>query len=292
MSPTQPLIRCRSLLKVYRVGTGDVLALQGLDLDVGNGELLGVIGASGSGKSTLLSILGGLVAPTAGTVIVDDVDLLAASPRRRARYRRETVGFVWQHSHLNLLPDLTATENVVRPIAAGGRRSSTERARHLLDLVGLGQRVDHRPALLSGGEQARVALAVALAHEPRLLLADEPTGELDGATTSEVFALMRELTTEHGVTQVVVSHDPDLVDHVDRVVGIRDGRTSTEMQRSTDETVRRSFVVDDVGRVQLPADVVDALGIGSRVSIDVVDGRAVIEPLDAPPDGGTGVDDA
>lgn len=280
MSVSPPVIRCRSLLKVYRVGDGDVLALQGLDLDVGAGELLGIIGASGSGKSTLLSILGGLVAPTAGTVEVGGVDLLAASPRRRARYRRETVGFVWQHSHLNLLPDLTANENVMRPIVANGRRSATQRARHLLDLVGLGQRVDHRPALLSGGEQARVALAVALAHEPLLLLADEPTGELDGQTTSEVFGLMRELTSKHGVTQMVVSHDPDLVDHVDRVVGIRDGRTSTEMQRSIGESVHRSFVVDDVGRVQLPADVVDALGIGSRVSIDVIDGRAVIEPIE------------
>ena len=271
------LVTCRSLIKVYRVGDSEVLALQGLDLDIERGEMLGIVGASGSGKSTLLAVLGGLTRPTAGSASVDGLDLLACSARDRERYRRRDVGFVWQSSHQNLLPELTANENVERPLLLAGRRDRRDRARRLLEDVGLGARVEHRPALLSGGEQARVAIAVALATEPTLVLADEPTGELDAATTAEIFEVMRTLNRDSGVTQIIVSHDPDLVDHVDRVVGLRDGRTSTEMRRGIDDDVTNAVVVDDVGRIQLPADVMEQLGFdanGGRVEVDMVDGAA------------------
>lgn len=275
------LVLCRSLMKVYRVGDSEVLALQGLDLDVFAGEMLGVVGASGSGKSTLLSVLGGLVRPDAGSARVGSLDLMGCSERDRERYRRQQVGFVWQSSHQNLLPDLTATENVERPLLLAGRNRRRDRAQDLLEQVGLGQRVDHRPALLSGGEQARVAIAVALAMEPMLVLADEPTGELDGSTTDEIFGLMRGLSTEHGVTQIIVSHDPDLVGYVDRVVGLRDGRTSVEMRRGDGDQVASTLVVDDVGRIQLPADAVEELGIGGRVEVEVVDGELRVRPVTA-----------
>ncbi|MEL6893639.1 MAG: ABC transporter ATP-binding protein, partial [Actinomycetota bacterium] len=269
------MIRCRSLVQVYRVGGGDVLALQGLDLDVRRGEMLGVVGASGSGKSTLLSVVGGLLAPTAGEVVVDGIDLVRCSRRRRERYRRERVGFVWQHSAQNLLADLTARENVERPLVVAGRPGARRRAEELLERVGLGDRASHRPTTLSGGEQARVALAVALATEPAVLLADEPTGELDRATSADVFELMRDISATTGVTQVVVSHDPDLVDHVDRVVGIRDGRTSTELRR-IDDDVEHVLVVDEVGRVQLPLDAVDALDVRGGVTVRVEGGSIVL----------------
>ena len=304
-----PLVRCRSLVKVYRIGDGEVLALQGLDLDVRPGEMVGVVGASGSGKSTLLTLLGGLGTPTAGSIEVGGLDLVNCGALRRDRYRREQVGFVWQHSHQNLLADLDAVENVALPLVRAGRRNARRRATELLDLVGLGDRLHSRPARLSGGEQARVGLAVALALEPQLLLADEPTGELDRATTDEMFALMRRVSDEEGVAQVIVSHDDDLVAHVDRVIGIRDGRTATESMRvasspaalgngrdrgaldgdldgSRDHAVDRSpvvthtLVVDDVGRVQLPADIIEALGITGRVSADVVADHARLRPID------------
>lgn len=273
------LVTCRSLMKVYRIGDSEVLALQGLDLDVAAGEMLGVVGASGSGKSTLLSVLGGLVRPDAGSASVGSLDLMGCSERDRERYRRQQVGFVWQSSHQNLLPDLTATENVERPLLLAGRRRRRDRAQDLLEQVGLGQRVDHRPALLSGGEQARVAIAVALAMEPMLVLADEPTGELDGTTTDEIFGLMRQLSSEHGVTQIIVSHDPDLVGSVDRVVGLRDGRTSVEMRQGDGDHVASTLVVDDVGRIQLPAEAVEELSIAGRVEVEIVDGELRLRPV-------------
>jgi len=299
------LVACRSLVKVYRIGDGEVLALQGLDLDVGAGEMVGVVGASGSGKSTLLTLLGGLGTPTAGSIEVGGLDLVNCGALRRDRYRREQVGFVWQHSHQNLLADLDAVENVALPLVRAGRRNPSRRAAELLDLVGLGDRLHSRPARLSGGEQARVGLAVALALEPQLLLADEPTGELDRATTDVMFALMRRVSAEQGVAQVIVSHDDDLVGYVDRVIGIRDGRTATESMRvdapeqspgglsgaagpsdgrgdrdGDQRVVAHTLVVDAVGRVQLPAEIIETLGIAGRVSADIIDDHARLRPID------------
>lgn len=287
------VVRCRSLVKVYRTAESEVQALQGLDLDLEAGEVVGVVGASGSGKSTLLGVLGGLVAPTAGSIESVGVDLLAASDRRRSRYRRTDVGFLWQHSHQNLLDDLTARENISRSIEVAGG-DARARPDELLDLVGLADSGNRRPATLSGGEQARVALAVALAHRPRLLLADEPTGELDTSTSHRVFELIRRAAADEGVTSVVVSHDRDVVDHVDRVIGLRDGRFSTESRRSQndDRPATDTVVVDAAGRLQLPPDVVDQVGIGHRVRITVEDGAAVVRPVDDPSSEDPPVDDA
>ena len=271
------LIVCDNLVKIYKVADLEVVALQGLDLRVDEGEFIAIVGASGSGKSTLLNILGGLDTPSAGKVEVDGHDLLDISSKERTRYRRSTIGFVWQQTARNLLPYLTAQENVEAPLLLRGAPSDerTERASRLLDLVGLGDRTDHRPAELSGGEQQRVAIATALANNPKVVFADEPTGELDSATSSEVFDVLRTVNAEEGVTVVVVTHDPLVAEHVNRTVAIRDGRTSSEVLRRTEvdeegehTLVSEEFaVLDRVGRLQLPSEFVDALDLEQLVRL-------------------------
>lgn len=271
------LIECNNLVKIYKTAELEAVALQGLDLEVDEGELIAIVGASGSGKSTLLNILGGVDVPSAGDALVDGSDLLKLSARERVHYRRRTVGFVWQQTARNLLPYLTAKENVALPMALDGRtrRAGRRRAGELLDQVGLGDRLGHRPAQLSGGEQQRVAIAVALANEPRVLLADEPTGELDSDTASEIVELLRTVNAEHGVTIVVVTHDPLIADQVSRTVAIRDGRTSSEVLRRTEsdgiggsQLVAEEFaVLDRVGRLQLPHDYLEALELRQRVRL-------------------------
>ncbi len=271
------LIECNNLVKIYKTAELEAVALQGLDLEVDEGELIAIVGASGSGKSTLLNILGGVDVPSAGDAQVDGSDLLKMSARDRVDYRRRVVGFVWQQTARNLLPYLSARENVELPMALDGRsrRSVRERATELLEQVGLGDRLGHRPAQLSGGEQQRVAIAVALANEPRVLLADEPTGELDSDTANEIVELLRTVNDEHGVTIVVVTHDPLIADHVNRTVAIRDGRTSSEVLRRTEfdsfggsQLVAEEFaVLDRVGRLQLPHDYMEALELRQRVRL-------------------------
>ena len=271
------LIECNNLVKIYKTAELEAVALQGLDLEVDNGELIAIVGASGSGKSTLLNILGGVDVPSAGEATVDGSDLLKMSARERVHYRRRVVGFIWQQTARNLLPYLSARENVELPMALDGRsrRSVRQRAAELLEQVGLGGRMGHRPAQLSGGEQQRVAIAVALANEPRVLLADEPTGELDSDTANEIVELLRTVNTENGVTIVVVTHDPLIADHVNRTVAIRDGRTSSEVLRRTEsdgiggsQLVAEEFaVLDRVGRLQLPHDYMEALDLRQRVRL-------------------------
>ncbi len=224
------IITCENLVKSYKLGTRDVFALQGLDLRVAAGEMIGIVGKSGSGKSTLLNILGGNDAPTAGTARVAEYDLLALPPRRLAEYRRHVVGVVWQQTARNLLAYLSAAQNVELPLYYAGERRSTARRRasELLELVGLRDRLCHHPADLSGGEQQRVAIAIALANRPRVLLADEPTGELDSATAREILGLLKLAREQTGVTAVVVTHDQAVADAADRTVAIRDGRASAE----------------------------------------------------------------
>jgi len=276
------LLSCNQLVKIYRTGMTEVIALQGLDLDVHAGEMVGVIGTSGSGKSTLLTIISGLVRPTGGQVVFDGLDLGNASRRDLDRYRRVDVGFVWQDSATNLIPYLSAHANVALPLATAGQADARERAGELLELVGLQARADHRPRELSGGEQQRVALAVALAHRPRLLLADEPTGELDSVTTEEMFALMRQIGAETGLAQVIVSHDPEVTRHVDRVLALRDGRVASEQRMSVNEqgdaTVVEVTMLDRAGRLQLTEEQRDAIGSSGRVHAELVDGVLHITP--------------
>ena len=229
-------IRCEGLVKIYKVANLEVFALQGLDLMIQRGELLGIVGASGSGKSTLMNILGGLDRPSAGRVWVDGVDLLKLNEMTLNRYRSTKVGFVWQQGARNLISYLSALENVKLPNAIGGKGSqinASKRAEDLLDLVGLAERRHHRLAEMSGGEQQRVAIAVALANKPTLLLADEPTGEVDTRTANGIFKVFQDLNSQLGLTTIIVSHDQSIARHVNRVVAIRDGKTSSETTRQT-----------------------------------------------------------
>ncbi|MGA5299836.1 ABC transporter ATP-binding protein [Nucisporomicrobium flavum] len=282
------LIVCESLVRIYQTGSIEVQALQGLDLIVESGEMVAVVGASGSGKSTLLSILSGIDAPTAGRARVDKWDLLAMSRADRVRYRRHAVGFVRQQTSANLVPYLTAREMVDLPMVAARvpARRRRERSRELLDALGVGACADRRPAQLSGGQQQRVAIAVALANEPQVLFADEPTGELDTATSAEVFGALRDVNRRLGVTIVVVTHDPGVSGQVERTVAIRDGRTSSEVLRRTatadngDEHViaEEYAVMDRAGRVQIPRDYREALALTRRVRLALEPDHVTIRP--------------
>ena len=259
----EPAILCQNLVKIYKGGSLEVVALQGLDLRVAAGEMVGIVGKSGSGKSTLLAILGGYDVPSAGTIRVAGHDLLALSIREMTRYRRKVVGFVWQQTGRNLLPYLTAAQNVEQPLyyAGTGGRAARVRAAELLTLVGLGDRQRHKPADLSGGEQQRVAIATALANHPRIILADEPTGELDSKTAADILRVLQEAQRQLGVTVIVVTHDHAVGAVADRMVAIRDGRTSSERLRvepqaaggpGAADTAREYAVVDGAGRLQIP----------------------------------------
>lgn len=268
-------IHCQDVVRIFTATGVEVQALQGLTLRVEPGEIVAVVGASGSGKSTLLGILSGLDTPTAGSVSVAGVDLLALRGKARVRYQRHTVGFIWQQTARNLVPYLTATENVVVPLLITGARQRADRARQLLELTGVAHCADRLPSQMSGGEQQRTAIAVALANSPRVLLADEPTGELDEATSADVLEAMRAVNAELGVTTLIVTHDPSVADHVRRTVQIRDGRTATEVLRRTERDssgqerhVAEEFaVIDRVGRLQLPGDYVAALDLRDRVRL-------------------------
>ncbi|GGN93731.1 ABC transporter ATP-binding protein [Actinoplanes lobatus] len=271
------MIVCESLVRIYQTGSIEVQALQGLDLAVDEGEMVAVVGASGSGKSTLLSILAGIDAPTAGRARVADWDLLAMSRGDRVRYRRHTVGFVRQQTAANLVPYLTSRQVVELPLAAA-RVSAKERrirADELLAALDVADCAERRPAQMSGGQQQRVAIAVALANQPRVLLADEPTGELDTATSASVFEAMRKVNREFGVTVVVVTHDPEVSGQVERTVAIRDGRTSSEVLRRTETgadgdtlvIAEEYAVMDRAGRVQIPREYREALALTRRVRL-------------------------
>ncbi|WP_432957568.1 ABC transporter ATP-binding protein [Micromonospora haikouensis] len=284
-------IVCDGLVRIFKTDGVEVVALQGLDLVIDRGELVAIVGASGSGKSTLLNILSGLDTPTAGIARVAEYDLLAMSARRRLSYCRRMAGFVWQQTGRNLLPYLTALENVELPMRLAGRRSRRarrERARELLDLVGVGHCADRRPAQLSGGEQQRCAVAVAVANDPEVLFADEPTGELDEATGAEVFAALRQINAELGVTVVVVTHDHAVATQVRRTVAIRDGRTASEVRRtarigadgSTELVSEEYAVLDRAGRMQLPESFVDALALRDRVRLTLEPDHVEVRPGD------------
>jgi ABC-type lipoprotein export system ATPase subunit len=267
-------IVCEDLVKIYKVADLEVVALQGLDLHVEPREVVAVVGASGSGKSTLMNILGGLDVPTAGRAVVAGHDLARMRSRERTEYRRRVVGFVWQQTARNLVPYLSAVENVELPMLLDGvpGPDRARRAAALLDLVGLDERRTLRPDRLAGGEQQRAAVAVALANRPRVLLADEPTGELDTESAGRLFDAFRRVNRELGTTIVLVTHDPLVAEHVGRTVAIRDGRTSVETLRRAGDgeagLVEEEFaVLDRAGRLQLPRAHVEALGLHRRVRL-------------------------
>jgi ABC-type lipoprotein export system ATPase subunit len=299
----ESIVTCDNLVKIYKVADLEVVALQGLDLEVVPGEMMAIVGASGSGKSTLLNILSGLDVPSAGRCIVDGNDLTRLSEAQRIAYRRHVVGHIWQQSGRNLLPELSVAANVELPQLLGGVKSSkrTRHAEELLELVGLKGYGKKKPGQLSGGEQQRVAVAVAIANEPTLLLADEPTGELDSVTASEIFKLLRSLNQQLGLTIITVTHDVAIAAVMDRTIAIRDGRTSTETVRREEpleavdeymarasaviglssETHRESVLIDRVGRLQLPKEALDSIDFRGRAEVRIMEDHVELWPLGA-----------
>jgi len=284
------LIVCDNLVRIYQVENIEVQALQGLDLLVEPGEMVAIVGASGSGKSTLLNVLSGLDVPTAGRARVGEWDLLRMTAAQRLVYRRKVVGFIWQQTARNLFPYLTAAENVALPLAFTGSSSRARNARalELLDTLGVGGKAKRLPGEMSGGEQQRVAIAVALANEPQVLFADEPTGELDSASGDQVFEALRSANTDLGTAVVIVTHDPEVSGQVQRTVAIRDGRTSSEVVRRTEVDefgdsaiiAKEYAVLDRAGRLQLPADFRSTLGLRDRVRLELEQDHVGLWPDD------------
>lgn len=289
------MIRCENLVKIYKTSEVEVVALQGLDLDVKRGELMAIVGNSGSGKSTLLNMLGGLDKPSAGSLSIDGKNLLKFTDKDYMEYKRNTVGFVWQNNARNLVPYLTAVQNVELPMLLKGQSKRRQRALELLDKVGLSKRKNSRLDQMSGGEQQRVAIAIALANNPRLLLADEPTGSVDTKTSNMILDIFKELNKNEEITVVIVTHDVKLANHIDRVVAIRDGRTSSEIIRkrsyveelnelgdivrvekeNSEDTQEELAVLDRSGRLQLPKDYMESLEMrgGDKVRVELDEER-------------------
>lgn len=283
------MIQCEGLVKIFKSEDIEVVALQGLNLSVEQGEMMAIIGNSGSGKSTLLNILGGLDHPSAGQVSVGGWDLLKIQDDQLVEYKRNTVGFVWQNNARNLLPYLTALENVEMPMLLTGKLDRAY-AQELLERVGLKDRMHNKLHQLSGGEQQRVAIAISLSNRPKLLLADEPTGSVDTATSDQIMQIFRQVNRELGITVVIVTHDLTLAGKVDRVVAIRDGLTSTEFVKRNPnldlaaaelgagglQEVHEAFVVvDRVGRLQVPKEYLESVGISGRASMEF-DGEKIV----------------
>lgn len=295
MNP-EVMIECENLVKIYKTKDIEVLALQGLDLQIEKGELLAVVGNSGSGKSTFLNLLGGLDRPSAGKLTVDGKDLFKLSEKELVEYKRHTVGFVWQNNARNMLPYLTAWQNVQMPMLFDSGKKKKERALELLEMVGLHHRKDHRLDQMSGGEQQRVAIAIALANDPKILLADEPTGSVDAKTGAYILDVLKSINETTGVTTVIVTHDRQLTKKVNRVVSIRDGKLSSERLMKQDYRDRLSeisafteesevqdefTVLDRAGRLQIPKEYLEQLQLqGNKVRVEYKDGKIIIENPD------------
>ncbi len=290
----EPMILADNLVKIYKTAELEVLALQGLDLQVERGELLAIIGNSGSGKSTFLNMLGGLDTPSAGKLFVDGKNLFTMTEKQLVEYKRDTVGFVWQNNARNLLPYLSALENVMTPMQFGAEKNKKEQALKLLDMVGMSHKKASRLNQLSGGEQQRIAIAIALANQPKLLLADEPTGSVDRKTADYILDVFRHLNRDEGQTIVIVTHDVALSKQVQRVVAIRDGKFSSErilkeqysLEGATainwqdEETQEEYAIIDRAGRIQIPKDMLTEAGIvDNKLRMEVKDGKIILEKV-------------
>lgn len=287
----ETMIQADGLVKIYKTKETEVLALQGLDLTVEKGELTALIGNSGSGKTTFLNMIGGLDRPSAGKLFVDGQNLFTMSAHDLVLYKRDTVGFVWQNNARNLLPHLTVLENIMFPMQLANSRHKRDRALELLDRVGLSARKKSKMNMLSGGEQQRVAIAIALANSPKLLLADEPTGNVDQKTANTIFDIFTELNKD-GQTILIVTHDTALSKKVRRVVAIRDGKISSErilresyadrlkvanIDWRLEDTQDEYAILDKAGRVQIPKEILKGMNItGNKVRIEQADGKVII----------------
>ena len=287
------MVECENLVKIYKTKDIEVLALLGLEVRIEKGELMAIIGNSGSGKSTFLNMIGGLDRPSAGKLLVDGKNLFKMSDRELVEYKRRTVGFVWQNNARNLLPYLTAWQNVQMPMLFEKGAKKKQHALELLEMVGLGHKKNSKLAQLSGGEQQRIAIAIALSNNPKLLLADEPTGSVDAKTGAYILDVLRAINRETDITTVIVTHDPLLAKKVNRVVAIRDGKISSEriMKQSyldrlqdinsftqTSDVQDEYAILDRAGRVQIPRDMLDKLQIsGNRMRMELRDGQIILE---------------
>lgn len=285
------MIQAEGLVKIYKTKETEVMALQGLDLTIDRGELTAIIGNSGSGKSTFMNMIGGLDRPTVGSLQVCGKNLFTMTEKELVLYKRDTVGFVWQNNGRNLLPYLSAIENVMLPMYLSSAKKKREKAMELLERVGMAHKKNSRLGMLSGGEQQRIAIAIALANSPELLLADEPTGSVDTKTADYIFDVFTELNKD-GQTILIVTHDVALSKKVKRVVAIRDGKISSErvlkekyadrlkesnIDWHTEETQEEFAILDKVGRVQIPEELLKEMGLtDNKVSVSVKDGQVII----------------
>ena len=290
------LIECEELVKIYESDGVKCMALQGLDLEIRKGEFLAILGKSGSGKSTLLNMIGGLETPTAGRLFFEGRDLSGLEEAQMVHYRKQTVGFVWQKSARNLLPYMTVLENVELPMCfePGKEAERRKRAEDLLEKVGMLAHASKYPLQLSGGEQQRVAIAVALANNPSLLLADEPTGAVDSRTAEQILQLFKSLNQKLGLTILLVTHDLRLADRVNRVIRISDGKISREKLRTREKPVDAGWqkaafkaeppqveygVLDRAHRLQLDEEMLKQAGIDTnKVCITAEEGRIILTP--------------
>lgn len=293
------IIQADNLVKIYKTKEIEVIALQGLDLSVEQGEMMAIIGSSGSGKSTFLNMLGGLDRPSAGKLYVDGKNLFSMTESELVDYKRSTVGFVWQNNGRNLLPYLSAHENIMVPMELSSYKERKERADMLLDMVGLSAKKNNRMQQMSGGEQQRIAIAIALANSPKVLLADEPTGSVDTKTSNYIFDIFKRLNQELGITIVIVTHDVSLSKKVQRVAAIRDGKISSERilkenfaerMSHTDkvvdwhetETQDEFAILDRAGRIQLPRELLDEMKLSdNKIRLVMENGRIILENPEA-----------
>lgn len=286
------IIYCENLIKIYKTDETEVVALQGLDVSIKRGEMMAIIGNSGSGKSTLMNMIGGLDRASAGKLIVDGKDLFKIKDQELIEYKRDTVGFVWQNNARNLMPYLSAEENIEYIMSLKKLPNKRQKAHELLRMVDMYDRRKNRLNQLSGGEQQRVAIAIALCNSPKILLADEPTGSVDTKTSEIIIDIFRRVNRELGVTVVLVSHDRYISKMVDRVVAISDGRTSRELIKKVnydkafadidkeleEETHDEVAVIDKRGRIHIPEEFMESLNMQDKVKMEVQDGKIIIEP--------------